>query len=174
MIDKQEQAFADLILMGWDASEAFRILYPQSKAKGGSIKVLASRLKTSPEVANYLQQKDVQLTTHQTNVNPSCLNSLPPTLALDEIELDENYASRTNQIKRYKWILDSTSDEKVKLMCLDAITKITGLLKTREDEKQRVIFYLPLRCYDCKLFKAEEEKQRAIRKFGNKTKNNTN
>lgn len=55
-LSNQEKAFADLIFEGWSATKAYPLLFP-TKAKGSSISVLASRLKSSPLIREYLNYK---------------------------------------------------------------------------------------------------------------------
>lgn len=164
MLDKIDKAFADLILMGWDATTAYRLLHPNSIAKGDSMKVQASRLKTSDEVEEYLKKRGAELTLDNFKVNPDSDESLPPTtLSIEGVELEDDFLTRKNQIKRYKLIMDTTKEDRVKIACLEAINKLMGYHKDKPENGEQVIFYLPLRCCDCRLFREEEEKNRKER-----------
>lgn len=164
MLNKIDKAFADLILMGWDATAAYRILHPNSKAKGDSLTVQTSRLKTSDEVEVYLKKRGAELTRDDFKVNLDGNENLPlTTLSIDNIEIEDNFFTRENQIKRYKFIMDTTKEERIKLACLEAITKLMGYHKDKPENGENVIFYLPLRCFDCKLYRANQEKIRKER-----------
>lgn len=164
MLDKIDKAFADLILMGWDATAAYRLLHPNSIAKGDSMKVQASRLKTSPNVAEYLAEKELELTFNTIGVNSSTDESLPTsTLSVEDVELDDNFLTRENQIKRYKLIMDTTKEDRVKIACLEAINKLMGYHRDKPENGEQVIFYLPLRCSDCRLFREQQEQRKQER-----------
>lgn len=159
-----ELAFCDLILTGWDATKAYALSHPDTKAKAESIKTQASRLKTSPEIKKYLEERGRKLTRDDFKVNLDGNESLPlTTLSIDNIEIEDNYLTRENQIKRYKFIMDTTNEERIKLACLEAITKLMGYHKDKPENGENVIFYLPLRCFDCKLYRANQEKIRKER-----------
>lgn len=160
----QEFAFCDLVLAGWDATKAYAQTHPETKAKAESIKTQASRLKTSPEIKKYLEERELELTIDEFRVNPNINGSLPPMpQSIEDVELEEDFLTRKNQIKRYKLIMDTTKEDRVKIACLEAINKLMGYHKDKPENGEQVIFYLPLRCYDCRLFREEEEKNRKER-----------
>ena len=159
-----ELAFCDLILAGWDATAAYRFLHPNSTAKGDSMKVQASRLKTSPKVAEYLAEKELELTINEFKVNPSTDENLPSSaLPIEDVELDDNYLTRHNQIRRYKAIMDGTNDERIKIACLEAINKLMGYHKDSPTPKEQVVFYLPLTCHLCKYWQEKQEQRKRER-----------
>ncbi|MFV0419154.1 MAG: hypothetical protein ACK5KT_10545 [Dysgonomonas sp.] len=160
----KELAFCDLVLAGWDATKAYRLLHPNSTAKGDSMKVQASRLKTSPKVAEYLIEKELELTFNTIGVNSSSDESLPSsTQSIEDVELDDDYLTRHNQIRRYKAIMDGTKDERIKIACLEAINKLMGYHKDSPTQKEQVVFYLPLTCHLCKYYKEKQEQRKQER-----------
>ncbi|SHE98395.1 hypothetical protein SAMN05444362_10320 [Dysgonomonas macrotermitis] len=160
----KELAFCDLVLAGWDATKAYRLLHPNSTAKGDSMKVQASRLKTSPHVAEYLTEKELELTFNTIGVNSSSDESLPSsTQSIEDVELDDDYLTRHNQIRRYKAIMDGTKDERIKIACLEAINKLMGYHKDSPTQKEQVVFYLPLTCHLCKYYKEKQEQRKRER-----------
>lgn len=69
----------------------------------------------------------------------------------EDIEANEN--DKDLQLKRYTDIYLNSDVPSVKIKALEKIDKLKGLYKDNEiDENKKVIFYLPLRCQDCKLF----------------------
>lgn len=163
-----ELAFSDLVLARWDATKAYRLLHPNSTAKGDSMKVQASRLKTSPKVAEYLTEKELELTLNAIGVNSSTDESLPSSaLPIEDVELDDDYLTRPNQIRRYKAIMDGTKDERIKIACLEAINKFMGYHKDSPTQKEQVVFYLPLTCHLCKYYqeKEAERKQKRLKQL---------
>lgn len=57
-------------------------------------------------------------------------------------------------IKMYKRILDSTSDDKLKVNLLDKIAGLRGYKKDNSLSTSNVVFFLPLRCRDCVHYQA--------------------
>ena len=160
----KELAFCDLVLAGWDATKAYIQTHPETKAKAESIKTQASRLKTSPNIAEYLTEKELELTLNAIGVNSSTDESLPSSaLPIEDVELDDNYLTRHNQIRRYKTIMDGTKDERIKIACLEAINKFMGYHKDSPTQKEQVVFYLPLTCHLCKYYQEKQEQRKRER-----------
>lgn len=68
----------------------------------------------------------------------------------ESLDDDLQGLTRSEQLKTYKSILNSTMDESIKLKCLDGINNIMGFKKDVPIEKDdRVFYFLPLRCDDC-------------------------
>ena len=78
---------------------------------------------------------------------------------IEDIDLGEDFTDLKNQVKRYALIYRNSDDNRTRMAALEKIDKLTGTGKGKDDST-KVIFYLPLRCFDCRLYRENQAKIR--------------
>lgn len=155
MISKKEKAFADLVIIGYSASEAYLLLF-QTKAKGGSINTLASRVWKSPKVQEYVHHQQNKLIAKLSNETEQVEEQ---TLKSSEVEM----RTQGDILTEINQIINEVKEPKIKGQLLMKLSDLQKRENPNDIIKDKVVFYLPLTCYDCKYYQEKQEQRKRER-----------
>ncbi|MEF9922947.1 MAG: hypothetical protein RR854_00035 [Muribaculaceae bacterium] len=148
-LSQDDRAFADLILLGYNKTEAYRKIY-KTNAKGRSISVMANRQCAVPEIAAYIDMrraKIVNSTKYETGMLEEEMQADKSAIEALETNTDLLSLSDTEKNRYIKelTILKSqctTPMDKAKIIA--QITDLKQLKKEQTEMEQQVKYYLPL------------------------------
>lgn len=166
-------AFVTLCAAGtpyWNTADAYRIAYPTSKAAETSIKRIAyNKIREPAMVEKY--NEILALMTNGLVSAPRVAPVLPKTEGeASKIAKTGDDAEKTletmlvdgedggkDEIKRLAWITinNPRTSEESRLKYMKLVSDIDNMKKldTAPDEKKQTMYYLPLRCESCSLFR---------------------
>ncbi len=155
MITKKEKALADLVIIGYSASEAYLLLF-QTKAKGGSINTLASRVWKSSKVQEYVHYQQNKLIAKLSNETIQVEEQTPKSSEI-EMRTQGDILAEINQI------INEVKEPKIKGQLLMKLSDLQKRENPNDIIKDKVVFYLPLTCYDCKYYQEKEAERKQKR-----------
>lgn len=154
-ITEQERCFASLIATGlWTQAAAHRVSFPESKVKEESgRRQLASNLSKRPQIISYIQTASLSHIAEKARV---AVNG-SSTIATGEdgkMTKDDIRRAMTENIQREP---DPTKQNTL----LRGLAELDAL-KGNDDngnKDERISYYLPIVCYNCKLYADAKAKQ---------------
>lgn len=163
-------AFVTLCAAGkpyWDNSDAFRIAYPESKAVGNSIKRIAYNKIHEPAMMEKFNEI-LELMTNGKVSAPKVIPDTPAVLPKNESDLEKELetiledgeAGGKDDIRRLAWatINNPRTSEESRLKYMKLVSDIDNMKKldTQTEDKKQTMYYLPLRCESCSLFRGSQ------------------
>ena len=158
-ISDEERAFATLIASGlWTQASAHRVCFKESKLKDDSQRrMLASNMAKRPQVVSYIQTALLSYVAEKNKAASGASTVFDSDFATGENGemtkgdirrlMTENIKRETDPVKQNKLAMD--------LAALDALKGNNDLAGA--DDK--VVFYTPITCHSCHLYKAEKERK---------------
>lgn len=145
----KEKAFADLLIMGWDPMDAYttvELYNPLHTLETNYFEQEKLRTENSSFVAYYNDRiKQLNNTNKPKTSDPD-----------DNLDYTNKYRDKDEIISA----LAKEADSVIGKERIDALNKIADLQRMKQEEnkteEERVMFYLPLTCYNCPLYKAEQ------------------
>lgn len=171
MIEPDDKAFADLILLGRNKTDAYRMIY-KSNGKGASISAMAGRKLNIPEVKEYLEERKGDAAKYLGKYRPKTKSKAKIELFKGDTEkykipqegeeLMQAYENVVSAIKTTNQALSLSETDKagyirelegLKEDCIDPmdkakiiaqITDLKQLKKEQTEAEQQVKYYLPM------------------------------
>lgn len=148
-LSPDDKAFADLILLGYNKTEAYRKIYT-TNAKGRSISVMANRQCAVPEIAAYIEMrraKIVNSTKYETGILEEEMQSDKSTIEAlgtntDLLSLSDTEKNR--YIKELTMLKSQCINPMDKAKIIAQITDLKQLKKEQTETEQQVKYYLPM------------------------------
>lgn len=144
-----DRAFADLILLGYNKTEAYRKIY-KTNAKGRSVCVMAQRQYALPEIKAYIEARRVKAIENvnaekefydeerqSDKIAEESSETINSSLSLSETE-------KSKYIKELEHLKKQVQNPMGKAKIIAQITDLKQLKKEQTEVEQQVKYYLPL------------------------------
>lgn len=148
-LSTDDKAFADLILLGYNKTEAYRKIY-KTNAKGRSVCVMAQRQYALPEVKAYITARRVKAIENvnaekefydkerqSDKITEESSKTINSSLSLSETE-------KSKYIRELEHLKTQVQDPMDKAKIIAQITDLKQLKKEQTETQQQVKYYLPM------------------------------
>lgn len=149
LLSDDDRAFADLILLGYPKTDAYRKIYT-TKAKGRSVSVMAQRQYALPEVKAYIDARRAKAIAN-VNAEKGIIEEERQINKIDNenskttnsgLSLTETEKSR--YIRELERLKIQVEDPMAKAKIIAQITDLKQLKKEQTETQQQVKYYIPL------------------------------
>lgn len=149
LLSEDDKAFADLILLGYAKTDAYRKIYT-TKAKGRSVSVMAQRQYALPEVKAYIDARrakaianvnaEKEMEEEERQIDKITSGSSETT----NLSLSLTETEKSRYIRELELLKKQVSDPMDKAKIIAQITDLKQLKKEQSDTQQQVKYYIPL------------------------------
>lgn len=163
----RQKAFADLISMGWIDKDAYQLvgLYDEYLVPPENWKEMR-KVEQTAAFANYIpklpesEKKKKKEAPPQDTPAPQEQTQERAEHSISDDEM-ETLLSKDNQLKELLWKLKNENlDIQSEIQIRKMIADIQQFKKEKTQvEEKRTLFYLPLQCYQCSLYKEKKNKK---------------
>ena len=147
-LNLQERAFCTLIATGFKNTDSYKVCFPETDAKQQSIASMSSRLAGA-------MSDEIKMI--KSMIKGDSVNVLTQESQGIEFRSQDDIMVEINQL------INQVTDPKVKGQLLLKLSDLQKRENPEGENKPQVIFYLPLRCYDCRYHKEGQERDRKER-----------
>lgn len=144
----QERAFCTLIANGFKNTDSYKICFQKTDAKQDSIASMSSRL------AGTMSDEIKRI---KSMIKGDSVNVLPQESQGVESRSQDDIMVEINQL------INQVTDPKVKGQLLLKLSDLQKRENPNDIIKDKVVFYLPLTCYDCKYYQEKEAERKQKR-----------